>query len=96
MAIKKLEDEIRDEFLDKKTTVIKWGTHDHDDKLEDYHRELISLMPWFGPHITKRINQGVALQRIRCTTRPVMVKGRYFLERMLDDRRKPHIGDVAT
>ena len=70
--------------------------HDHVDKFEDYHYKLISLMPWLGPHITKRINQGDALQRIRCATPPVMVKGRYFPGRMLDDWRKLHISGMAT
>lgn len=70
--------------------------HDHAGKLEDYHHQLISLMPWPQTHITKRIDQGDALQRIRCVTQLVMVKGRYFPEIMLDDQRKPHIGGATT
>ena len=69
---------------------------DHDDRVKSYCRKLISLMPWLGPHIIKRINQADVLQRIRCATHLVMVKGRYFLEGMLDDWRKPHIGGVVT
>jgi len=69
-----LEDKIRDKFLDKNTTVIKHGVHDHADKLEDYPHKLMSLMPWLGPHITKRINQVVATERIRYVTWPVVVK----------------------
>jgi len=96
VEVKKLEDQIRDDFLDKKTMVTKQGVHDHANKLEDYYHELISLMPWLGPHITKRINQGDALQRIRCMMPPIMVKGRYFLGRMLDDQRKPHTSGATT
>lgn len=52
VEVKKLEDEIKENFLNKKTRVIKQGAHDHIDKLGDYHHEFISLMPWLGPHIT--------------------------------------------
>lgn len=43
--VKKLEDKIKEDFLDKNTRVIKQGVHDHGDKFEDYCSELISLMP---------------------------------------------------
>lgn len=46
--VKKLEDEIKEDFLDKNTKVIKQGVHDHVDEFWDYCRELISLMPWIG------------------------------------------------
>ena len=35
VEVKKLEDEIKEDFLDKKTKVIKQGAHDHADKFED-------------------------------------------------------------
>lgn len=38
------------------------GVGDHTNELEDYRRELISLLPWLGPHITKHSNQGSVLQ----------------------------------
>ena len=53
---KKLEDEIKEDFLDKKTRVIKQGAHDHVDKFEEYRHELISMMPWLGLHIAKCID----------------------------------------
>jgi len=59
--VKKLEDKIKIDFLDKKTRAIKQGAHDYLDEFGDYHREFISLMPWIGPHITKRTNHGGTL-----------------------------------
>jgi len=53
VEVKKLDDEIKEYFLNKETRVIKQGVHDHADKFEHYRHELISLMPWLGPHITK-------------------------------------------
>ena len=61
VEFKKLEDEIKEAFLDKKTRVIKRCAHDHVDKFGDYCRELISLMPWLRPHIATQINHGGAL-----------------------------------
>lgn len=55
VEVKKLEDEIKEYVLDKKNKVIRQYVHDHADEFEDYHHELISLMPWLGPHITKKI-----------------------------------------
>ena len=43
--VKKLEDEIKKDFLDKKTRVIIQGVHDHVEEFLDYSQELISLMP---------------------------------------------------
>ena len=40
-----VEDEIKEEFLAEKTRMIRQGAHDHTDKFENYHRELVSLMP---------------------------------------------------
>lgn len=61
VEVKKLEDEIKEDFLNKNTKLIKQGVHDHTDKFREYHHELISLMPWLGPYITTRIDQGGAL-----------------------------------
>lgn len=58
VEVKKLEDEIKEYFLDTKPRVIKQGAHDHINKFKDYRRELINLMPWIELHITKRINHG--------------------------------------
>jgi len=35
--VKKLEEGIKKDFLDKKTVVIKWDAHDYIDKFGDYH-----------------------------------------------------------
>lgn len=35
VEVKKLEDEIKKDFLDKKTTVIKQGVHDYVDEFGD-------------------------------------------------------------
>jgi len=51
--VKKLEEEIKEYFLDKKTRVVKVGAHNHTDNFGDYRRELINLMPSIGPHIAK-------------------------------------------
>lgn len=52
VVVKKLEEEIKEDFLDKKTRVIKQGAHNHIGKFGDYCHELISMMPWLGLHIT--------------------------------------------
>jgi len=54
--VQKLEDEIKNEFLTEKTRMRRQGVYDHADKSENYHRKLVSLLPWLGPHIAKRSN----------------------------------------
>lgn len=56
--VKKLEGGMKRDFLDKRTVVIKWDANDCIDKFEDYHQDLISLMPWIRLCITKRITDG--------------------------------------
>ena len=53
VEVKKLEDEIKDDFLAEKTRMVRQGAYDHTDKFDNYHRKLVSLMPWLGPHIIK-------------------------------------------
>jgi len=43
--VKKLEDEIKEEFLAEKTRMVRQGAYDHIAKFENYQRELVSLMP---------------------------------------------------
>jgi len=62
--VKRLENEIKKAFLVDKPRMGRQGVFDHADELEDYHRELVSLLPWLGPHIAKCSNQGSALQMI--------------------------------
>lgn len=38
--------------------VIKHDSHDYVEKFGDYRQELISLMPWIGPNVTKEIADG--------------------------------------
>ena len=52
--VTKLEDEIKEGFLFEKPRVVRQGAYAHTDKLENYHHELVSLLPWIGPHIAKR------------------------------------------
>jgi len=51
--VKKLEDEMKDDFLTEKTRMVRQGAYDHVDKFENHHHELISLFPWLGLHIAK-------------------------------------------
>ena len=53
--VKKLEEEIKNDFLDEKMRVINEGAHDYVNEFGDYCRELINLMPCIEPYITKRI-----------------------------------------
>ena len=96
VEVKKLEDAIKAHFLDKETKVIRQGGYDHTDKFKDYHYKLISLMPWLGPHITKQIDQGSALQMVKCVKSIVTIKGGYFPGNMMYDRMKLYTGDVTT
>ena len=59
--VKKLEEGIKKDFLDKKTVVIKQDVHDYVHRLGDYHRELINSMLWIGPYVTKGIANGGAM-----------------------------------
>ena len=52
--VKKLENEIKEAFLVKKSRMARQGVYSDIDKLESYRRELVSLMSWLRPHLTKR------------------------------------------
>lgn len=93
---KKLEDEIKKDFLDKEPRMTKQGVHDHLEELGDYCQELISLMPWVGPHITNRINHGGAMLMIKCETQPVIMKYGYVPGKLMDDQMKPYTGGAVT
>ena len=62
LEVKKLGNEIKEAFLIKKPRMVRQGMYDHTNNLENYRRELVSLLPWRGPHITKCSDQGSALQ----------------------------------
>lgn len=59
--VKKLENQIKQEFLVEKLRLVRQGAYDHVDKLEDYCLKLVSLLPWLGPHIAKCNDRGSAL-----------------------------------
>lgn len=70
-----LENEIKEEFLVEKLRMVSQGAYDHTNRLENYHRELVSLFPWLGPHITKRSDQGSALQVVKCVMMITTMEG---------------------
>lgn len=76
--------------------MIRQDAHDHDNKFEAYHYELIRLMPCLGLHITKRINQGSVLQMIKFAMPLVTMKGGNFPGNVMDDRMKLYTGGVTT
>lgn len=77
VEVKKQEDEIKEEFLVKKPRVVRQGAYDHTEKLDNYCRELVSLLPWLGPHITKCSDQGSMLQVIKCARLTTTMEGGY-------------------
>ena len=64
--IKKLENEIKEAFLIKKMRMARQGAYSHTEKLENYHHELVSLLPWLRPHLAKRSDQGSTVQIVEC------------------------------
>lgn len=67
IEVKKLENKIKEAFVIEKPRMVRQGAYSHTDKLENYHRELVNLMPWLRPHLTKRSDQGSAMQIVECT-----------------------------
>ena len=63
--VKTLDDEIKEEFLVEKTRIVRQVAYDHIGKFENYRYEFVSLMPWLGPHISKRINHDGMLYTIK-------------------------------
>jgi len=73
--VKKLENEIKEAFLVEKLRMVRKGAYDHTNKCENYLRELISLLPWLRPCLTKRSDQGSALQIIECAMPTITMGG---------------------
>ena len=73
--VKKLEDEMKEEFLVEKPRMVRQGAYDPTNELEGYHHELVSLLPWLGLHITKCSDQGSMLQVVKCTMPIITMKG---------------------
>jgi len=80
-----LEDEIKEEFLTENTRMVRQGAYDRTNKFENYHHELISLMPWLGPHIAKHSDQGSVFQIVKCTMLTITIKGGESLGTMTED-----------
>ena len=76
--------------------MVRQGAYDHADKFENYRHELISLMPWLGPHIVKHSNQGSALQMVKCAMPTVIIKGGDSSGTMTEDRMELYMGGAAT
>lgn len=94
--VKKLEDEINKDFLSKKTRMVRQEARDHDNKVTAYHHELISLMPWLGPHISKHSDQGSALQMVKCTMPTVTIQGRDSPWTMTEDMMELYTSGATT
>lgn len=92
---KKLEDEIKECCLGKnkgdKARCVR-----SDDRSKAYCHELISLMPWLGPHIAKRIDQGSTLRMVKCAIPAIKIKGGYSPQNIMDDKMKLFTGGVTT
>ncbi len=94
--VKKLKDTIKEDFLAKKTRMVRQGAFNHADKFENYHHELISLMPRLGPHIAKHNDQGSTLQMVKCTMPRITIKGGDSQGTTTMDRMKFYMGGAAT
>jgi len=46
-----------EEFLVEKLRMVRQGVYAHTDKLENYHHELVSLLPWLGLHIVNVVTR---------------------------------------
>ena len=63
--IKKLEEGIKKDFLDRKTIVIEQDELDYIDRLGDHCRKFLSLLHGMGPYVIKEITDGSALQLVK-------------------------------
>lgn len=63
--VKKLEDGIKKDFLDKKTMVIEQNELLYVDEIWDYRQELIILMLWIGPYVIKETSDKGAMQLMK-------------------------------
>ena len=66
IEVKKLENKIKEAFFIKKLRMVRQEGYSHTDKLENYFRELFSLLLWLGPHLAKRSDQGSTVQIVEC------------------------------
>lgn len=94
--VKKLEDEIKEEFFVEESRMVRQGAYDHIDKFEHYRCELVSLLPWLGPHITKRIDQGSMLHIVKCMMPTITMEGGDSPRTMMEDGMELHMGGATT
>ena len=96
VEVKKLEDEINEAFLIEKLRMVRQSVYDHTDKLEEYRHELVSLLPWLGPYIAERSDEGSALQVVKCAVPIMTMEGGDSLRTRVEDRMEPHKGGTTT
>jgi len=96
VKVKKLENEIREEFLFEKPRMVRQRAYDHINRLENYQHELVSLPPQLGPHIAKCSDQGSALQVVKCMMLITTMEGVDSLRTMMEDGMEPRMGGVTT
>lgn len=94
--VKRLENQIKQACLIDKPRMVRHGVNDPTNELDDYHRELINLLPWLGPHITKCSNQGNALDTVERAAPTVAREIEDFPQIILEGKMKPHTSDVTT
>jgi len=94
--VKKLEDVIKEALLIEKHRMVRQGAYDHTDKFEHYHREMVSLLPWLGPHIAKCRDQGTTLQVVKCVILTTTIDGGDSPRTTVEDRMEPRMGSVTT
>ena len=76
--------------------MIRQGAYNHADKFENYHCELICLMPWLGLHIAKHSDQGSALQMVKYAMSTTTIEGRDSPRTVIEDRMEPHTDGATT
>ena len=94
--VKNMEGEIKKYFLSKKTRMVKQGVCDHDDKVKVYCRELINLIPWLGPLISKHSDHGSTLQITKCVMPSIIGKGGDSSGNKMTAQLKLFTGDATT
>ena len=72
------------------------GAYIHTDKLESYHRELVSMFPWLRPHLAKRSDQGSAVPIVECAMLITTRDNGDSPRTMVEDKMKPHTGGAPT
>lgn len=96
IEVKRLENEIKRAYFIDKPRMTRQGADDDTNELEDYHEELINLLPWLRPHITKHSNQGSTLHMTEHAVPTATRTNDKFLRTILEGEMKPCIGGATT